>query len=199
LGIGGRRFWSAILATSRRRIHDEVQDQIVPRSLRRELAGRFDASIDFIRDRGGVQKTEARVLKKLHKYRNEVYHRDRVRPQTVRTACLLYFDLTCTLFERLPQYEAMLLSFHKETPPTLLKFNAPGVVKGYPTAAQVAASLQSGLGIDDAGIKETLSAHLAARLDDLDAVVSRIQEMLFGELPQLAPAGPWRQLVIHLA
>jgi hypothetical protein len=86
-----------------------------------------------------------------------------------------------------------------ETPPALRKFNTSGTVKGYPTEEQIAASLRSDLGIDDAGLKGALSAHLTSRLDDLDAAISRVEDTLFGTLPQLAPSGPWRQAVVHLA
>ena len=77
--------WEEILAddpgdAEARRHHDEVHDKIVPERVRRELSRNFDASVDFIRDRGGIQETEARVLKKLHWYRNELYHRDRPPP-----------------------------------------------------------------------------------------------------------------------
>lgn len=196
--------WEEILAddpgnAEARRHLDEVQDEIVPERVRRELSRNFDASVDFIRGRGGIRETEARVLKKLHWYRNELYHRDRLRPETIRSACLLYFDLTCALFERLPQYELTTVSLHMETPPALRKFNASGTVKGYPTEEQIAASLRSDLGIDDAGLKGALSAHLTSRLDDLDAAISRVEDTLFGTLPQLAPSGPWRQVVVHLA
>jgi hypothetical protein len=85
-----------------RRHHDKVAREVVPRAARKELAWSFDAKVDFIRDRGDLQETESRVLKKLHRYRNELYHRDRIRPETVRSACLLYFDMACVLFERLP-------------------------------------------------------------------------------------------------
>jgi hypothetical protein len=85
------RQWKEILErdpadAEARRHHDEVAREVVPRSARKELARSFDAKVDFIRDRGDIQETESRVLKKLHRYRNELYHRDRIRPETVRSA-----------------------------------------------------------------------------------------------------------------
>lgn len=182
-----------------RRQRDEVHAKIVPERARKELSRSFDASVDFARGRGGIRDTEARVLKKLHWYRNELYHRDHLRPETIRSACLLYFDLTCALFERLPQYQLMTASLHMETPPALRKFNPPGTAKGYPAEEQIAAVLRSDLGIDDSGLKGVLSAHLTSRLNELDAAIARVGDTLFGTLLQLAPSGPWRQAVVHLA
>lgn len=196
--------WDEILAgdpgdAEARRQRDAVHAEIVPERARRELSRSFDASVDFIQGRGGIRDTEARVLKKLHWYRNELYHRDHLRPETIRSACLLYFDLACALFERLPQYQLTTASLHMETPPALRKFNAPGTARGYPTEAQIAAVLRSHLGIDDDGLKAVLSAHLTSRLSELDAAIARVRETLFGTLPQIAPSGPWGQAVVHLA
>ena len=182
-----------------RRHHHEVASEVVPRAARRELARSFDAKVDFICDRGAIQETESRVLKKLHGYRNELYHRDRVRPETVQSACLLYFDMTCTLFERLAQSQFTIVTLHVETPPALRKFNARGTAKGYPTERQIAATLRSGLGIDEASLREALVGHLTGRLDDLDETISRAESSLFGTIAELARSGPWRQAIVHLA
>ena len=182
-----------------RRHHDEVATEIVPRAARKELARSFDAKVDFIRDHGDIRETESRVLKKLHRYRNELYHRDRVRPETVQSACLLYLDMACTLFERLAQSHFKTVTLHMEAPPALRKFNARETAEGYPTEGQIAATLRAGLGIDEASLKEALADHLTGRLDDLDETISRAESSLFGAITELAPSGPWRQAIISLA
>jgi hypothetical protein len=121
-----------------------------------------------------------------------------MRTETILSACLLYFDLTCTLFERLPQTQFSIVTLHMQAPPELQKFSPAGT-DGYPTVEQVAAGLRSGLGIDDVGLRKALAGHLTARLDDLDAAVSRVEGLLFGGLPEIAPLVPWRQLAVHLA
>lgn len=208
--LAGNRFlehiqdrWREILAedsgnAEARRRHDEMESEIVSRRARKVLADKFDPKVDFIRDRGGIQETEARVLKKLHKYRNELYHRDHIRSRTIHSACLLYFDMTCALFERLCQAPFQVATMHMQAPPELRKFSPAGT-DGYPTVEEVVAGLRSGLGIDDAGLRKALANHLTARLDDLEAAVSRVEGLLFGTLPELAPSVPWRQLVVHLA
>jgi hypothetical protein len=164
--------------------------EIVSKRTRKSLTDKFDAKVDFIRSRGGIQESEARVLKKLHWYH--------VRPQMIRSTCLLYFDMTCALFEGLQQSQGMILTMHYKAPPALVKFNPPGT-DTYPTVGEIAAGLRTGLGIDDDSLGEALFAHLTSRLDALEATVSRVGELLFGALPELAPALPWRQLVVGLA
>lgn len=181
------------------RQHDEAARQVVPRAARRKLSHSFDAKVDFIRDQGDLQETEARVLKKLHWYRNELYHREHIRPETVRSACLLYFDIACTLFERLSQYAIATSSSHKEVPPTLRKFIVPESVTAYPTEGQIAAGLRSDLGIDEVSLREILVAHLLSRLDDLYEAISRVENLLFAAGVELMPSGPWRRATIHLA
>ena len=173
--------------------------EVVPKAARKDLARSFDTKVDFIQDRGDIQETESRVLKKLHRYRNELYHRDRVRLETLRSACLLYFDMTCTLFERLAQSQFTIVTLHMEAPPALRKFNASEAAKGYPTRGQIVASLRSGLGIDDVGLRKALGAHLTGRLDDLDETISRGEKSLFGAIAEIAPSGPWRQAIVHFA
>jgi hypothetical protein len=195
--------WKEILeqdpaSAEARRQHDEVASEVVPRATRRVLARSFDTKVDFLRERGDIPETDSRILKKLHKYRNELYHRDRVRPETVQSACLLYFDMACTLFERLRQSQLGIVTLHMETPLALRTFNA-GQAKGYPTEGQIAAALRSRLGIDDASLKEALVSHLTSRLDDLDETISRSERFLYGAVMKLAPSGPWRQATIHAA
>jgi hypothetical protein len=198
------RQWKEILQqypgdAEARRYHYEVAREVVPRATRRELARLFDAKVDFIRDGGDLQETESRVLKKLHRYRNELYHRDRMRAETVRSACLLYFDMACALFERLPQYAIRTASIHMEAPLALRRFNTNEGATGYPAEEQIAASLRADLGIDDVGLKKILAAHLTSRLDDLDETISRAERSLFGAFVEVIPSGPWRQAIVHLA
>ena len=46
----------------------------------------------------------ARVLKKLHKYRNEAYHRDQLRLGTLMSAIKIYVYLVCSLMQDFPMH-----------------------------------------------------------------------------------------------
>jgi hypothetical protein len=150
-----------------------------------------------LQERGCIEVTEGRVLRKLHRYRNELYHRDTIRAETIRSACLLYFDLVCSLFERLRQFG--LNTFVKTPPPLLAKYLPPEVDWGLPSPEMIAAHLRAGLDIDDSTLQQTLIAHLTSRLDDLDASIAYAERALFAVMLKLAPDGPWREVVIRLA
>lgn len=126
---------------------DEIASRIVPKRKRAELKRNFNAKADFLCEQDCLEETQARVLKRLHGYRNELYHRDTIRAETIQPVCLLYFDLACTLLERLRQFE--MYSIVRSVPATLAKYRPPDVSWGTPSTRDIAAQLRVGLGIDD--------------------------------------------------
>lgn len=56
----------------------------------------YDEKIAYMVGRGShLDPSLADPLKHLHRYRNEAYHRGRVRPETIRTAALILLELNC--------------------------------------------------------------------------------------------------------
>ena len=60
--------------------------------------------VDFIVQKGMIEHPVGRVLKAIHRYRNEAYHRDTIRPQTIRSAVTVLFDLVTDLLVQLPTH-----------------------------------------------------------------------------------------------
>lgn len=176
---------------------DEIASRIVPKSKRRELERNFNAKADFLCENDRIEATQARVLKRLHSYRNELYHRDTIRAETIQSACLLYFDLVCTLFECLQQFG--LITLVKTAPPLFVKYLPPGIDWGMPSEGMIAEQLRAGLGIDVPTVRQMLMTHLTSRLDALDARISYVARTLFRGWLELAPEGPWRAAAIRLA
>ncbi|MGW8551522.1 hypothetical protein [Streptomyces tubercidicus] len=56
----------------------------------------FDAKVAFPVEHGILDASPDPVLEKLHKYRNEMYSRDKLRREVIRPATLIYFDSACT-------------------------------------------------------------------------------------------------------
>ncbi|RCG31215.1 hypothetical protein DQ384_10765 [Sphaerisporangium album] len=167
---------------------DEIKAAIIPKAKVKELHRLFDSKVDFLVEKDHIAIVEGRVLKKLHRYRNELYHRDRIRAATVRSVSLLYFELACSLVERgdhWPLGEAV-----NRTSPELDRFNPSGNKAWMPTASMIVSHLRSGLGLDPAGLKDVLLMHLSSRLDELEADVAWASEML---------PGFWPDAVIRLA
>jgi hypothetical protein len=195
--------WKEILAQQEtpeaRQRHDEVEREIVPRAERVKLSRYFDPKVDFLEARDHIEPIEGKVLKKLHRYRNELYHRGHARLGTVKSACLLYFDLVLSLFERLRKADMITVAFMMDPPPLLQKYNPPGTVKGYPSVHLIAQQLRSDLGISSDGLKEVLLTHLTSRLDQLDRSIASAQRIFFAGFSEVFPSGPWKDGVVRLA
>ncbi|GAA2522958.1 hypothetical protein [Pilimelia columellifera] len=172
-----------------RRQHDRVKALIVSRTKRSKLERYFDAKVDYLIENGRIEGVEGKVLKKLHGYRNELYHRDRLREDTVHTAGLLYFELACSLFERGDGYPIN-DPIGPRASPQLDRYNDPGDKGGVPSSVTIAAKLRHDIGLDGISLNEALRAHLTSRLNKVDEDVEWVSEML---------AGFDRDLVIRLA
>ncbi len=64
----------------------ELDAQVLSQTRARRIRERFDAKIDFLVEVDALTQPLSRVLVKLHRYRNEAYHRDKVRSETIHTA-----------------------------------------------------------------------------------------------------------------
>jgi hypothetical protein len=186
------RRWEEILRytddTEARLQHDEVQARVISKTRRNKLERSFDGKVDFLVENDRLEMVEGRVLKKLHGYRNELYHRDRLRSVTLRSACLLYFGIVCSLFERGDKYP-MGEPLNRKVSPALAKYNPPDS-KGALSEAIIASHLRSGLITDEVGLKQTLITHLTSRLAELEAEIAWVGEML---------PGLWPDSVVRLA
>jgi hypothetical protein len=70
---------------------------------KKRLEKYFDEKVRYLAERWS--KLDPRLvdpLRHLHGYRNEAYHRAKVRRETVRTAAVLYFEINCLILPVLP-------------------------------------------------------------------------------------------------
>jgi hypothetical protein len=171
---------------------DEIKALVVSKTKRTKLERSFDAKAEYLVSEGRLDLVASRVIKKLHGYRNELYHRDRIRAVTVRTASLLYFGLACSLFEQGDRYPIG-DPIGQKAPPALKRYNDSENAGLMPSAAQIVGVLRQGLHLDPASIKETLVSHLTSRLDKIDADIAWAGEMLSG----LGPDAVVRLAQVH--
>ena len=80
----------------------ELREKAVPAARCRQIDRDFGAKCDYLLGLGVLAEPHARVLKKLHKYRNEAYHRDRFRLGTLASATKIYIYLVCSLMRDFP-------------------------------------------------------------------------------------------------
>lgn len=81
-----------------------LREKAVPAAQCKRIDRDFGAKCEYLVGLGVLAEPHARVLKKLHKYRNEAYHRDRLRLGTLASATRIYIYLVCTLMRDFPPH-----------------------------------------------------------------------------------------------
>ncbi|MGC4787246.1 hypothetical protein ACLQ22_05300 [Micromonospora sp. DT178] len=134
----------------------------------------FEEKAKFLVKRGKVEEPVALALRKLHVYRNEAYHRDKLRPGSLVPSVLIYFDLACELFGR---WQPSGVTISPPIPAVLKKYLKPGeLYAGYDVMPRIADALRSELKLDLPAVREALIQHLSDRLDQIDDLLKFIAE-----------------------
>jgi hypothetical protein len=157
----------------------EMRGRIVPPGQCKKIDRDFGAKCDYLLGLGALAEPHARVLKKLHKYRNEAYHRDQLRLGTLQSAIKIYVYLACSLMQDFPMHgTGGFIHLPPRPPAGLLKYLEDGeswlplmldkgqADKGQGLQARIASRLLAEAGISlPSGMGEVLSQHICGRLD----------------------------------
>lgn len=162
-GMEGRQDLPDDLAEMR----DETLGDITSKTQRKKIDREFNAKVDYLVHHNLVEVTDARVLKKLHQYRNEAYHRDESRSDTLETAVRIYFWLACRLLAALPLHS---IEHSGHVPRGLEQFLTPGqsphiVSFGFPQ--EVSGQLLADYGLAEDEVADLLSENLLSRLAEI--------------------------------
>ena len=154
------------LETERQRLESKVTSK----KRRKKISSAFDSKAGFLVERRIVPEPTARALQKLHKYRNEAYHRDLIRPATLHAAVKIYAYLVCSLMRDIPVHSIVYTGGQPALPPRLAKYFPDGATFDPELQVVIAASLSARvLSSDPASeIPEALAAHLLDRLEALE-------------------------------
>ncbi|MBP2323374.1 hypothetical protein JOF56_003759 [Kibdelosporangium banguiense] len=152
---------------------DELRGKVFSKTQRKKIEREFNAKCDLLVRENILDVAQARVLKKLHEYRNETYHRDELRPATLASATRIYIYLVCTMMTTMPVHS---MSYSSPIPPdTLKKYLEPeetGLGAGMDMQALIGRKLLAVSGIDNQmEIGEALAEHVTYRLDEIEAMV----------------------------
>lgn len=154
-----------------------LEGTVTSKTRRKRINKYFRDKIDFLVERSKLPDDLAPVLKKLHDYRNETYHRDQHRVEVIRPAVLIYFDAACTVLDH---YEPGVLIGDGSLGPELSRFQGSLPGHHHPDPFEVphraAKQLREEVGVDLATVRTALVDHLLGRLDDLDAGLAYIDE-----------------------
>ncbi|WP_328689907.1 hypothetical protein OHA74_12410 [Streptomyces phaeochromogenes] len=159
-----------------------IEAQIVSKSDLKDIDRNFDAKVGLLVRRNLLDKALGPVLEKLHKYRNEMYHRDKLRPEIIRPATLIYFDSACTVLE---SYRQTLMSFPSDLGSEVCRFTEgrrPGFGEATDLPKKIAAQLRREVGLDLPQVRSALTAYLDARLDQMVDGLEFIEDNLAGPL-----------------
>lgn len=133
---------------------DDLRTKVISKTRRKRIDREFDAKCDFLVERDLLPEPQARALKKLHKYRNDTYHRDELRPATPANGTAIYTYLICSMMSALPVHS---FGYMNAGPPEVIA----KYLKAGETAFGVGPDLQGRIG------QELLTASGVIRSDGL--------------------------------
>ncbi|MET9694812.1 hypothetical protein ABZY81_41570 [Streptomyces sp. NPDC006514] len=157
-----------------------IEAQIVDDSDLKGIDRNFDAKVGLLVRRNLLDEALGPVLEKLHKYRNEMYHRDKQRPEIIRLATLIYFDSACTVLE---SYRQMIITYPADLGSEICRFTEgrrPGFGGAADLPKKIAAQLRREVGLDLPQVRSALAAYLGARLDRMVDGLEFIEDNLGG-------------------
>ncbi|WP_406324900.1 hypothetical protein OG784_42295 [Streptomyces sp. NBC_01617] len=155
----------------------QTRSQIVGGKELRALESFFDKKVSFLAERDAVPVELPGVLKKLHQYRNEVYHQDKLRPEILLPAVRVYFDVACTVLESYSPYSLSYSSDYAPGPEMQPFVGRGPVLMGTALPKKIAARLRAELHLDLAGVRTAFSSYLLARLDNLETRLASIDDL----------------------
>ncbi|MFI1808416.1 hypothetical protein ACH415_32925 [Streptomyces californicus] len=174
-----------------------IKAKIVSKSDLKNIDRNFDAKVGLLVRRNLLDKALGPVLEKLHKYRNEMYHRDKLRPEIIRPATLIYFDSACTVLE---SHRQMIITYPSDLGEEICRFTGgrrPGFGEATDLPKKIAAQLRREVGLDLPLVRSALAAYLDARLDQMVDGLEFIEDNLGG--PPLVRGDALRLVQANLA
>jgi hypothetical protein len=153
---------------------EEIRSNALSKRRRKRIEKEFDAKCDFLREKALLAQPQVRVLKKLHFYRNETYHRDEVRSGTLASAAKIYMYLVCTTMRDIPEHAGQTvwpLYTATDVTPMLRKYidaNEPGPLDR-DLRAIIATQLMEASGMGETQkVGLALAQHVHERLDEME-------------------------------
>lgn len=185
----------------------KLRENVPTHARRKKIDRDFGTKCDYLTGLGMLAVPHARVLKKLHKYRNEAYHRDQLRLGTLASAVKIYAYLVCSLMREFPMHgTGGFIHLSPRTPAGLLKYLEAGddwlslMLHKHDSEglqARIAARLLEKAGITlPSGLGQVLSQHLCSRLDAVQEAAGKAASSFY--LPGVDEGWDW-ETVMRLA
>lgn len=165
------------------RLKKEIEAQTLSRR-RRQIERHFNDLVDYVfaQDNFEMPAELGQCLKILHRYRNDAYHRDLVRPDVLGPAVQIYFFLCCQLLKHersiISEIGIMPASVHKIFGDRAPESRWPGNFDSASLGADLANLFLADRGLDHGGVAAALSDHLVGRLAALDRHLTTIGDSI---------------------
>jgi hypothetical protein len=187
----------------------ELRENVLTHAQRKKIDRDFGTKCDYLTGLGMLAVPHARVLKKLHKYRNEAYHRDQLRLGTLASAVKIYTYLVCSLMREFPMHgTGGFIHLSPRPPAGLLKYLEAGddwlslMLHKHDSEglqSRIASRLLEKAGITlPFGLGEVLSQHFCSRLDAVQEAAGEAAASSFFYLPGVDEGWNW-ETVLRLA
>jgi hypothetical protein len=148
----------------------------IPEKLKKAAARLLLPKIDLLVERRRLDKMTGEVIKALHRYRNDAYHRDKIRKETLAAAATLYFEIDCELFVSLPP-SYITWSDREAWTDFLARFGLKSAYLNIPGDLEaIATSLRGQVGIATTDLAELLADHLISRVEAIQEHLEFIAE-----------------------
>ncbi|MDA8072075.1 MAG: hypothetical protein M0Z40_15070 [Actinomycetota bacterium] len=151
----------------------DIESRIPPERKMEDLEERFRAKVNFLAERKRLDPPVAAIVKKLHRYRNDLYHRLQLRREVLEPATLIYFDVACAV---LATWRFQRSWSSAESYEDLARFGVTAhALFQEDITTRIASQLRESVGMNVSAIRTALINHLDGRLDDLEETVSMVR------------------------
>ena len=154
----------------------DIESRVLPERKMEDLEERFRAKVNFLAERKRLDPAVATIVKKFHRYRNDLYHRLQLRREVLEPGTLVYFDVACAILASW-RFQRSWSSGEPYTDLARFGVTLHSAFKDDITS-HVAMQLRESVGIDVESVRSALISHLNGRLDDLDHVIVMIRDAM---------------------
>lgn len=154
-------------------IVDKYRAQVLSPKKLRDINQHFDAKAKYLVANSLIDPRLARVLRKLHSYRNEAYHQDHLRIGSLRSAVSIYGYVSLILLRDLPVHAMSWTS--RRTLTTIAGVDLSPSQDWSKYQSLIATSLLKRYRLDEPRlIGQSLADYLVSRLDEMEDFLSYV-------------------------
>lgn len=159
----------------------EANFQLIGIKQKKLITKFFDEKLTFLsEDKNSIKQPVANALRSIHRYRNEAYHRDHIRKETIRPIVMLLFEIVCDLLVELSPSSYV---FHSgdDWREYFTRYEVPGKnLLPDDGLKLISDKLKSGVILDLQNLKLALKTHIKTRLEDALSNIEFIMKDGFG-------------------